>query len=163
VPVISLRVNGAERSIDAEPETPLLWALREQLGLHGTKFGCGMALCGACTVHLDGRAVRSCMVRLSEASGRSVDTIEGVGEPTLRVIQQAWVAENVPQCGYCQTGQVMSALALLRARPAPTADDVDAAMAANICRCGTYQRIRRAILRAAAELRKTGGRVTGGR
>jgi isoquinoline 1-oxidoreductase subunit alpha len=164
--MITLEVNGTKAEVDVPADTPLLWVLREELGLTGTKFGCGMALCGACTVHLDGQAVRACVLPVAEAAGRSIRTIEGLsgqGVPgasdpalhpvqqawPLHPVQQAWIDENVPQCGYCQVGQIMSATALLAARPRPTDQDIDAAMSANLCRCGTYQRIRKAIHRAA--------------
>ncbi len=150
---ISLRVNGVLRTVDVAPETPLLWVLREQLGLTGTKFGCGMALCGACTVHLDGVATRSCVTPVSDVEGRAVTTIEGLGARGLHPVQEAWIEHNVPQCGYCQSGQIMSAAALLSHDPAPTDDDVDAAMSGNICRCGMYQRIRAAIHAAAKKSR----------
>lgn len=163
----SFRVNGVERAVDVEPDTPLLWVLREQLGLTGTKFGCGMALCGACTVHLDDQPVRACMVPVREVNGKQVLTIEGLAgsrpapegkapegtPPPLHPLQQAWMEANVPQCGYCQSGQIMSALALLRAKPTPTDEDIDAVMSANICRCGTYPRIRKAIHAAAVKMR----------
>jgi isoquinoline 1-oxidoreductase alpha subunit len=154
--VITLTVNGRQHRIDVPPDTPLLWAIREGVGLTGTKFGCGVAQCGACTVHLDGQPVRSCVTPVSAVGGRAVTTIEGVGGGALHPVQQAWIAEDVPQCGYCQAGQIMSAVALLARTPGPTDADIDAAMAGNICRCGTYQRIRAAIHRAAAA-RKTGG------
>src|SRR5262249_27863493 len=133
------------------PETPLLWVLREELGLTGTKYGCGMALCGACTVHVDGQAVRSCVTPVREVEAKSITTIEGLGAGGLHPLQKAWIEENAPQCGYCQSGQIMSAAALLRAKPKPTDEDIDAVMSANVCRCGAYQRIRAAIHRAAAE------------
>jgi len=145
-----LKVNGTERSVDVPPSTPLLWVIRESLGLTGTKFGCGMALCGACTVHLDGEAVRSCVTPLSRAAGRDVTTIEGLAPDVAGPLQQAWIAEDVPQCGYCQSGQIMSAAILLRECAKPTDQEVDDAMSGNICRCGTYERIRRAIHVAAA-------------
>jgi isoquinoline 1-oxidoreductase alpha subunit len=145
-----LKVNGTERSVDVPPSTPLLWVIRESLGLTGTKFGCGMALCGACTVHLDGEAVRSCVTPLSRAAGRDVTTIEGLALDIAGPLQQAWIAEDVPQCGYCQSGQIMSAAILLHESAKPTDQDVDDAMSGNICRCGTYERIRRAIHVAAA-------------
>ena len=145
-----LKVNGTERSVDVPPSTPLLWVIRESLGLTGTKFGCGMALCGACTVHLDGEAVRSCVTPLSRAAGRDVTTIEGLAPDVAGPLQQAWIAEDVPQCGYCQSGQIMSAAILLRESAKPTDEDVDDAMSGNVCRCGTYERIRRAIHVAAA-------------
>ena len=154
--MITLTVNGRQHRIDVPPDTPLLWAIREGVGLTGTKFGCGVAQCGACTVHLDGQPVRSCVTPVSAVGGRAVTTIEGVGGGALHPVQQAWIAEDVPQCGYCQAGQIMSAVALLARTPGPTDADIDAAMAGNICRCGTYQRIRAAIHRAAAA-RKTGG------
>jgi aerobic-type carbon monoxide dehydrogenase small subunit (CoxS/CutS family) len=146
-------VNGAERAVDVAPDTPLLWVLRDTLGLTGTKFGCGLGLCGACTVHLDGRAVRSCSTPVSEADGHRVTTIEGLSPDHPHPLQAAWIAEEVPQCGYCQSGQIMAAAALLATRPRPTEAEIDAAMAGNLCRCGTYLRIRRAILRAAGTAR----------
>jgi isoquinoline 1-oxidoreductase alpha subunit len=150
--MIKLTVNGKAVSVDAEPDTPLLWALREELQLTGTKFGCGMALCGACTVHLDGQPVRSCSTPLAAAAGKKVTTIEGVGaSKTGQAVQAAWVAHDVPQCGYCQSGQIMQAAALLARTPSPSDSDIDAAMSGNICRCGTYQRIRSAIHRAAGK------------
>jgi isoquinoline 1-oxidoreductase alpha subunit len=145
-----LKVNGIERSVDVPAETPLLWVIRETLGLTGTKFGCGAAQCGACTVHLDGKAVRSCITPLSRAAGKDVTTIEGLATDLAGPLQQAWIAEDVPQCGYCQSGQIMSAAILLRECAKPTEQDVDDAMCGNICRCGTYERIRRAIHVAAA-------------
>lgn len=151
-----LTVNGKEHEVDVRPDTPLLWVVRESLGLTGTKFGCGMAQCGACTVHLEGEAVRSCVTPVSRAEGKKVTTIEGIG-PELGVpLQQAWIAEDVPQCGYCQSGQIMAAAILLRDKSEPTDEDIDMAMAGNICRCGTYSRIRRAIHRA-AKARAGGG------
>jgi isoquinoline 1-oxidoreductase alpha subunit len=145
-------VNGLPRTIDVSPDMPLLWVLRDVLELTGTKFGCGIAQCGACTVHLDGNAVRSCVVPIRAAEGKSVTTIEGIGTPeTPHPMQSAWIAENVPQCGYCQSGQIMSACALLAKRAAPTDEEIDVAMSGNICRCGTYPRIRAAIHRAAGE------------
>ena len=144
-----LTINGVPRRLDADPDTPLLWVIREELGLTGTKFGCGIAQCGACTIHLDGVAVRSCTTPLGTAAGRAVTTIEGLAEDAAHPVQQAWIEEQVPQCGYCQSGQIMSAAALLARNPAPTDADIDAAMRGNICRCGTYLRIRRAIKRAA--------------
>jgi isoquinoline 1-oxidoreductase alpha subunit len=154
--MIKLKVNRKEHTVDVPPDTPLLWVLRETLGLTGTKFGCGMALCGACTVHLDGEAVRSCVTPVSRAAGKEVTTIEGLSPDLGRPLQQAWVAEDVPQCGYCQSGQIMAAAVLLRETPRPTDDDIDDAMAGNVCRCGTYQRIRRAI-HLAAEMKAKGG------
>lgn len=146
----SLVVNGRSRVADVPGDTPLLWVLRDTLGLTGTKFGCGIAACGACTVHLDGRPVRSCVVPMSAAAGRRVTTIEGLSPDGRHPVQRAWIAEHVPQCGYCQSGQIMAAAALLAGTPDPTDAEIDAAMAGNICRCGTYQRIRAAIHRAAS-------------
>ena len=154
--MLSLKVNGKERSVEVSPDTPLLWVLRETLALTGTKFGCGMAQCGACTVHLDGEAVRSCVTPVSRAAGKQVVTIEGLSAEFARPLQQAWIAEDVPQCGYCQSGQIMAAAVLLRENPNPTDDDINVGMAGNICRCGTYQRIRRAI-HLAARLKAKGG------
>ena len=146
----SLNVNGKALEVSADPNTPLLWVLRDTLGMTGTKFGCGAQLCGACTVHLDGRPVRSCGTPLSAALGKKVTTIEGVGAtPAGKKVQAAWAALDVPQCGYCQSGQIMSASALLAEKPNPSDADIDAAMAGNICRCGTYPRIRAAIHKAA--------------
>lgn len=145
-----LQVNGEVREVDVDPDTPLLWVLREELALTGTRFGCGMALCGACTVHLEGNPIRACVTPVAAAADKALTTIEGLGGE--HPVQAAWVAENVPQCGYCQSGQIMSAVALLRSTPAPTDDDIDRAMSGNICRCGTYPRIRKAIKRAAAEM-----------
>jgi isoquinoline 1-oxidoreductase subunit alpha len=146
----AFKVNGAAQDVDVDRDTPLLWVLRDVLGLTGTKFGCGMALCGACTVHLDGEAVRACVTPLSRAAGRSVTTIEGLAPDVAGPLQRAWIAEDVPQCGYCQSGQIMSAAILLRDCAKPTDQDIDDAMCGNICRCGTYPRIRRAIHLAAA-------------
>ncbi len=147
--MITLVVNRQRHTLDVPADMPLLWVIREKIGLTGTKFGCGVAQCGACTVHLDGRPVRACVTPVSDAAGRAVTTIEGLAESGLHPVQQAWIAEEVPQCGYCQSGQIMSAAALLARNPAPTDADIDEAMAGNICRCGTYQRIRAAIHRAA--------------
>ena len=148
--MLSLNVNGETRSVDAEPGTPLLWVLRDTLGMTGTKFGCGMALCGACTVHLDGQPIRSCSTPVSVAVGKRIVTIEAVGAtPVGKKVQAAWAALDGPQCGYCQSGQIMSATALLAGKPDPTDTDIDDAMAGNICRCGTYPRIRAAIRQAA--------------
>jgi isoquinoline 1-oxidoreductase alpha subunit len=144
-----LRVNGQDREFDGDPSMPLLWYLRDEIGLTGTKFGCGVAQCGACTVHLDGDAVRACQTSMSEAAGKAVVTIEGLDPQGNHPVQRAWRALNVPQCGYCQAGQIMQAAALLKATPNPTDDDIDSTMAGNICRCGTYQRIRAAIKQAA--------------
>ena len=145
----TLRVNGNAYEVDAEPETPLLWVLRDNIGLTGTKFGCGIAQCGACTVHLDGQPVRSCSVTAASAVGRAITTIEGLSEDNSHPLQQAWIEATVPQCGYCQSGQLMSAAALLARSPDPTDAEIDSAMAGNLCRCGTYNRIRSAIHRAA--------------
>jgi isoquinoline 1-oxidoreductase alpha subunit len=148
-----LSINGKPYTVDAEPDTPLLWVLRDRLELTGTKFGCGMALCGACTVHVDGKPTRSCVTPLSAVTGRRINTIEGIARfKTGKAVQEAWVAENVPQCGYCQSGQVMSAVALLSANKDPSDAQVDEAMSGNICRCATYPRIRAAIKRAAKKL-----------
>jgi isoquinoline 1-oxidoreductase alpha subunit len=146
---ISFTLNGHPAELDADPTMPLLWAIREVAGLPGTKFGCGMALCGACTVHLDGRAIRSCVLPLSGVAGREVTTIEGLTSKSAKAIQSAWISLQVPQCGYCQSGQIMSAAALLARNPAPSDTDIDAAMSGNICRCATYSRIRAAIHSAA--------------
>ena len=148
---ITLNINGQDHSIDVASDTPLLWAIRDNVGLTGTKYGCGIAQCGACTVHLDGEPVRSCVLPVSAVAGKRITTIEGLSEDRSHPVQRAWIAEDVPQCGYCQSGQIMSAVALLTSTPKPTDDDIDTAMAGNICRCGTYQRIRRAIHRAAEE------------
>jgi isoquinoline 1-oxidoreductase alpha subunit len=151
--VVPLNVNGRAVKVTAEPDTPLLWVLREDLKLTGTKFGCGMALCGACTVHLDGAAVRSCVTPLAAARGKRVVTIEGLARgDKLHALQEAFIAQDVVQCGYCQSGQIMSAAALLARQKNPTDADIDAAMSGNICRCGTYQRIRAAIKQAARQL-----------
>ena len=146
---VTLVVNGTRRDVDAPGDTPLLWILRDTLDLTGTKFGCGMAQCGACTVHLDGAPVRSCSVPVSAAAGKRITTIEGLSPERSHPLQKAWLALDVPQCGYCQSGQIMSAAALLARSPDPTDAEIDAAMSGNICRCGTYQRIRAAIHAAA--------------
>ena len=146
---INLTVNGAEKSVDVDPNMPLLWVIRETLGLTGTKFGCGMALCGACTVHLDGNPIRSCVTPVSAVAGKAVTTIEGLSTDRSHPVQKAWIELQVPQCGYCQSGQIMSACALLVKKPKPTDEDIDTAMSGNLCRCGTYQRIRAAIHKAA--------------
>ncbi len=148
---ISLTVNNKKYQFDAEPDMPLLWALRDIVGLKGTKYGCGIAQCGACTVHLDGVPIRSCSMQVGSVTKKQkITTIEGIGAPeTLTAVQQAWVEEQVPQCGYCQSGQIMSAMALLNQKPKPTDEDIDLYMQGNICRCGTYDRIRKAIHRAA--------------
>lgn len=151
MPRFQLVVNGKLRDVDVSQETPLLWVLRDTLSLTGTKFGCGMGLCGACTVHLNGKAVRSCQTPVISVGTKKITTIEGLGESGLHIVQKAWIAEQVPQCGYCQPGQIMQAASLLREKPHPTVDEINTAMAGNICRCGTYQRIRRAIQRAAGE------------
>ena len=148
--MITLNLNGRNTSLDVDGEMPLLWVLRDIVGLTGTKYGCGMALCGACTVHLEGAPVRSCVTPVSAASGKRVTTIEGLSSDNSHPVQRAWIELDVPQCGYCQSGQIMSAAALLAQTPQPSDVDIDAAMAGNICRCGTYQRIRAAIHRAAA-------------
>jgi len=145
----TLTVNGRKVTAEADPATPLLWVLRDTLGLTGTKFGCGASLCGACTVHLDGRAIRSCMTPISEAADKSITTIEGLSSNRSHPLQKAWIAEDVPQCGYCQSGMIMSAAALLKEKPKPTDQDIDEALGGHICRCGTYQRIRKAVHRAA--------------
>jgi isoquinoline 1-oxidoreductase alpha subunit len=148
--MFALNVNGRTRKVDVDESTPLLWVLRDHLDMTGTKFGCGMALCGACTVHLDGQPIRSCVTPASMAVGKRITTIEGIGTtPAGRKIQAAWVALDVPQCGYCQSGQIMSAAALLNSKPKPGDADIDTAMSGNICRCGTYGRIRAAIKQAA--------------
>ena len=149
---LTLRVNGRERRVNVAPDTPLLWVLRDHLGLTGTKYGCGIAECGACTVHLDGRAELSCQVSVSDAAGSEIITIEGLSEDLGHPVQRAWIAEDVPQCGYCQSGQIMTAAALLAANPAPGDEEIDRAMSGVLCRCGTYQRIRAAIHRAAQEV-----------
>jgi isoquinoline 1-oxidoreductase alpha subunit len=156
MPMIKLTVNGQPREVEVADDTPLLWVLRDTLGLTGTKFGCGAALCGACTVHLDGQPTRSCVTPVSAAAGKSVTTIEGLSNDRSHPVQRAWIELEVPQCGYCQSGQIMSAAALLSAKPNPSDADIDEAMSGNICRCGTYPRIRKAIRRA-AELSKSGG------
>jgi len=149
----SFSLNGRPATLEADPTMPLLWALREVAGLTGTKFGCGMALCGACTVHLDGQPIRSCSMPLSAVAGRQVTTIEGLQSERAKQVQAAWIKLQVPQCGYCQSGQIMSAVALLEANPTPSDEDIDGAMSGNICRCATYGRIRAAIHAAAQALR----------
>ena len=150
----SLTINGKEYGVDASADMPLLWVIREQCGLTGTKFGCGIAQCGACTVHIDGRPVRSCVTPAISAEGKNITTIEGIApdKNTLHIVQQAWIEEQTPQCGYCQSGQIMSAVALLNENPSPTDEEIDAAMSGNICRCGMYSRIKSAIHRASASL-----------
>jgi isoquinoline 1-oxidoreductase alpha subunit len=152
--IYNLSVNGKKVKVDVEPDMPLLWVVRDFVGLKGTKFGCGMALCGACTVHLNGEPARSCQTPVSSlAKTDKITTIEGIGEDKLHAVQKAWIEEQVPQCGYCQSGQIMSAVALLKSNPKPTDADIDTAMSGNLCRCGTYDRIRKAIHRAAAEVK----------
>lgn len=151
--MISLMVNGKKHALNVSPDTPVLWILRDHLGLTGTKFGCGMALCGACTVHLEGRAIRSCVTPLSAVAGKRITTIEGLKSVFGKALQRAWIAQEVPQCGYCQPGMIMSASAMLAQNPAPDDAQIDSMMSGHICRCGTYKRIRRAIHRAAAALR----------
>ena len=151
--MIALNVNGKAQQVDVEPDTPLLWVLRDSLDLTGTKYGCGIAQCGACTVHLDGVATRTCVLPVSAVAGKRVTTIEGLSKNRSHAVQRAWIEEDVPQCGYCQSGQIMAAAALLRATPNPTDADIDAKLT-NICRCGTYPRIRKAVHRAAAQLAK---------
>lgn len=153
---IKVTINGKDQSIDVDPNMPLLWAIRDVVGLKGTKYGCGVAQCGACTVHLNGEAVRSCVTKMSRAAGQKVVTIEGLSQHNDHPLQQAWQQIDVPQCGYCHSGQIMSAAVLLRENPNPTDADIDAAMAGNICRCGTYLRIRKAIHLAAGAEQKVG-------
>jgi len=155
--MVTLDVNGNQLTVDVADDTPLLWVLRDALKLTGTKFGCGMALCGACTVHLEGAPIRSCVTPLAAAEGKRITTIEGLSSDRSHAVQRAWLELDVPQCGYCQSGQIMSAVALLASNPAPTDADIDAAMSGNICRCGTYPRIRKAIHRAAELAREGGG------
>jgi aerobic-type carbon monoxide dehydrogenase small subunit (CoxS/CutS family) len=146
---ITFTLNGKSQTVDVSPDMPLLWVLRDTLNMTGTKFGCGMALCGACTVHINGEATRSCITPISSVSGKKIMTIEGLSADGSHPVQKAWIEEDVPQCGYCQSGQIMSAVALLAKKPKPTDADIDDFMSGNICRCGTYQRIRKAIHRAA--------------
>ncbi|HEY6928846.1 MAG TPA: (2Fe-2S)-binding protein [Thermoanaerobaculia bacterium] len=154
--MIRLNVNGKDHVLDVNPDTPLLWVLREDLGLTGTKYGCGIAFCGACTVHIDGYAARSCVAPVSSAQGKKIVTIEGLAPAgKMHAVQRAWIDEDVVQCGYCQPGQIMAAAALLAERPQPTDADIDAALSGNVCRCGTYQRIRAAVHRAAGAAEKT--------
>jgi isoquinoline 1-oxidoreductase subunit alpha len=150
--MVDFKVNGRDVSVDVPPETPLLWVLRDSLHLTGTKFGCGIGQCGACTVHLDGEPQKSCQIPAGTAAGRAVITIEGLSADGNHPVQQAWIAEQVPQCGYCQSGQIMRAVSLLAKSPKPTDDQIDETMSENLCRCGTYQRIRRAIHRAAGQV-----------
>jgi len=151
--MVQLRINGQAKTVDIDPETPLLWAIREQLGLTGTKFGCGASLCGACTVHVDGQAIRSCVTAVGDVDGSDVTTIEGIAasDGTLHAVQAAWIKHQVPQCGYCQSGQIMSAVALLSENPDPSDAEIESFMAGNICRCGMYSRIKAAIKTAAKE------------
>ncbi len=155
---LTLAVNGKENSVDVAPGTPLLWVLRDTLGLTGTKYGCGVAQCGACTVHIEGQAVRSCVTPAEMVAGKKITTIEGLSPDRSHPLQQAWIAEQVPQCGYCQSGMLMTAADLLARKPKPTDADIDASLAGHICRCGTYQRIRRAVHHA-AELKARGGKA----
>jgi isoquinoline 1-oxidoreductase subunit alpha len=153
---MKIKVNGTGADVDVPDDVPLLWVIREELGLTGTKYGCGRALCGACTVLVDGKARRSCVTAVGDVAGHEITTVEGLGSgEALHAVQRAWIEENVPQCGYCQTGQIVQAVALLAKKPAPSDDDIDAVMSANLCRCGTYPRIRRAIRRAAELARET--------
>ena len=152
--IFNLTVNGKKTKVDVEPDMPLLWVVRDFVGLKGTKFGCGMAQCGACTVHINGEATRSCQIPVSSlAKNAKITTIEGIGETQLHAVQEAWIEEQVPQCGYCQSGQIMSAVALLKSNPNPTDADIDSYMSGNLCRCGTYDRIRKGIHRAAGSLK----------
>jgi aerobic-type carbon monoxide dehydrogenase small subunit (CoxS/CutS family) len=153
---IHLTINGTDYEVDAEPETPLLWVLRDNIGLTGTKFGCGIAECGACTVHVDGRPVKSCSTPVAGAAGRNITTIEGLSEDNSHPLQRAWIEHGVPQCGYCQSGQIMAAAALLSRSANPSNSEIDAAMSGNLCRCGTYLRIRKAIRRAAEIMQDKG-------
>ena len=152
--MIAITVNGKSHHVDVDPDTPLLWVLRDTLGLTGTKFGCGKELCGSCTVHINGEPMRSCVTPVSQVAGKKITTIEGLSRDSSHPLQKAWIAAEVPQCGYCQSGQIMSAAALLAKNKNPSDADIDAAMAGNICRCGTYNRIRKAIHAAAAMLKK---------
>jgi isoquinoline 1-oxidoreductase alpha subunit len=159
---ISFEVNGEKRSVDVDPKTPLLWVLRDTLNLTGTKYGCGIAACGACTVHIDGEPARSCSYPVASVAGKKITTIEGLSTDRSHPLQQAWIAEQVPQCGYCQSGQIMTAAAFLHKNPHPTSADVDEAMSNNICRCGTAQRIRKAVLKAAGATNGSTGPVVEG-
>jgi isoquinoline 1-oxidoreductase subunit alpha len=156
--MIPMIVNGKKHQVDVASDVPLLWVLRENLGLTGTKFGCGIAQCGACTVHVDGQPTRSCITPIESVKGKKITTIEGLSTDGSHPLQKAWIAEEVPQCGYCQSGQIMSAAALLTAKPKPSDADIDSAMSGNICRCGTYQRIRRAIHHAAGAISDGGAK-----
>lgn len=152
--IFNLTVNGKKTKVDVEPDIPLLWVVRDFVGLKGTKFGCGIAQCGACTVHVNGEATRSCQIPVSSLTKNAkITTIEGIGETQLHAVQQAWIEEQVPQCGYCQSGQIMSAVALLKTTPHPTDADIDTYMSGNLCRCGTYDRIRKGIHRAAESMK----------
>ena len=153
---INLTINGAAYEVDVEPETPLLWVIRDNIGLTGTKFGCGIAECGVCTVHMDGRPVKSCSTTVASAVGRDITTIEGLSKDNSHPVQRAWIEHDVPQCGYCQSGQIMSAVALLSRSAKPSNSEIDTAMAGNLCRCGTYLRIRKAIHRAAELMQGSG-------
>jgi len=153
LPRYTLNINGRDRKVSVDEDTPLLWVLRDELGLTGTKFGCGRGLCGSCTVHLNGESTRSCMSTVDYAEGNDITTIEGLSPDVTHFIQEAWIAEEVPQCGYCQSGQVMAAAALLERNPNPSDQDIDMGMKMNLCRCGTYQRIKKAIHRAADEMK----------
>ena len=155
MPNFTLQVNGSEKSVNVEADTPLLWVLRDTLELTGTKFGCGAGLCGACSVHVNGALTRSCLTPVSQAAGKKITTIEGLGADGPHPLQKAWIAEDVPQCGYCQAGMIMTAAALLRHTPNPTPEQIDEAMSNSVCRCGTYNRMKRAIQRAAREGGKT--------
>ncbi|MHB1951226.1 MAG: (2Fe-2S)-binding protein [Acidiferrobacteraceae bacterium] len=152
--MVSFQLNGHPQSVDVSPDTPLLWVIRDVIGLTGTKYGCGIAQCGACTVHEDGKAIRSCITPIASVAGKHITTIEGLSPDRSHPVQRAWIAMQVPQCGYCQSGQIMSAAALLASNPNPTNADIDSAMSGNICRCGTYTRIRRAIHQAADYARR---------
>ncbi len=154
--MIPLQVNGKRYEVEVSPDTPLLWVIRESLGLTGTKYGCGISQCGVCTVHVDGEATRSCGIPVSSVAGKEITTIEGLAKKGMHPVQQAWIDEDVPQCGYCHSGQIMTAAALLSKNPRPSDADIDRAMTGNLCRCGTYQRIRRAIHRAAEVMAKGG-------
>lgn len=158
---ITFELNGQSATVDVDPKTPLLWVLRDTLNLTGTKYGCGIAACGACTVHINGVAQRSCVFPVSAVSGKKVTTIEGLSTGRSHPVQEAWIAEQVPQCGYCQSGQIMTAVSFLKKNPKPSVEDVDAAMSNNICRCGTNQRIRKAVLRAAESMRSGAGTAGG--
>ena len=153
MPRYTLHINGQDRKVSVDEDTPLLWVLRDELGLTGTKFGCGRGLCGSCTVHLNGESTRSCMTTVDYAEGNDITTIEGLSQDVTHIVQKAWIAEEVPQCGYCQSGQVMTAAALLERNPNPSDQDIDMGMKMNLCRCGTYQRIKKAIHRAADEMK----------